>query len=1035
MPLVVPHWLAEHVDLSAISAVEQRPSDASLSVIAGSTRNLAQTTPAAASVDIEMLAATLVSVGIEEEAIHGAAVTGPLVVGRVLAMHPEPQKNGKTINWCLVDVGPAHNTRSIKGVTEADLAAAGAPESGARGIVCGAHNFAPGDLVVVALPGTVLPGPFPIAARKTYGHVSDGMICSTGELGLPSPATDGDPGIIVLPRDIKFAADALTPGQDAIALLGLGTEVLEINVTPDRGYQMSYRGVAREYALATGAAFTDPGLWGNPAGVERGLRETHAAAPETTADGFAVEVDDVAPIHGRIGCDRFVTRIVRGVDPTAPTPEWLARRLEDSGMRSISLIVDITNYVMLDLGQPIHAYDLDKVAAPIVVRRANSVVGAPSVVEPVETTSATASPVIAGSTRNLTESVNSERLTTLDDVDRALDAEDLLITDSPTGQRGSRVLGLAGVMGGASSEITDTTTDVLIECAHFDPASIARTARRHKLSSEAAKRFERGVDPALPPVAAQRVVDLIVAYAGGVADLAVSDYHVVTPPAPIDLPIDLPSRIVGVPYSRARIIEILQQIGCEIPVDHGVVEADGRRPDGLETTSTEPAKRGVELVRVIPPTWRPDLTEPIDLVEEIVRIDGYAKVPSILPPAPGSRGLTREQRAVKSVARTLAEAGMVETLSYPFVSTANPFQGEGALQLANPLADDRPLMRTSLLATLSETAQRNVSRGLSDFGIFEIGLVTLPVALDKAPAPLPPGAQRPDDATLAQIIEAVPSQPTHVAGLLVGNADLAGWWGSGRAASWRDALEAVALIAERVGAAVQFQRLPSDGPEAKQWHPGRAAVILIGDAGAGHGDAAVSPAPRDFAPELTQPIGVAGELHPNVCKAFGLPKRTVGFEVDLDALCAVTASEPVQATPVSSYPAAKEDFAFVVGADTPAERVRAVIAAAAGELLEDLTLFDIYEGEQLGADSKSLAFSLRLRAPDRTLEPQEVRNVRDAVIAAAGATGAVLRGTSESASDVFSGDEMQGTRAKLVREVLASDSNAADRPRKGVSHG
>nr|BFF17615.1 hypothetical protein GCM10025730_11360 [Promicromonospora thailandica] len=346
MPLIVKDWLADHVELPADLTAEQ-------------------------------LAADLVKVGLEEEAIHPAAVTGPLVVGRVLEQTPEPQKNGKTINWCRVDVGPEHND-----------------EQGARGIVCGAHNFGVGDLVVVALPGTVLPGPFPIAARKTYGHVSDGMICSVRELGI---GEDHD-GILVLTRAGHDAAD-LTPGQDAIALLGLGEEVLEINVTPDRGYAFSYRGVAREYAHSTGAKFTDHGL---PSGAE----------PAATADGFEVRVQDDAPINGVAGCDRFVTRIVRGIDPSAPTPAWMKHRLEGSGMRSISLAVDVTNYVMLDLGQPLHAYDLAKVAGPVVVRRAAA----------------------------------GERLTTLDDVDRALDTEDLLITDSPDGP-GSRVLGLAGVMG------------------------------------------------------------------------------------------------------------------------------------------------------------------------------------------------------------------------------------------------------------------------------------------------------------------------------------------------------------------------------------------------------------------------------------------------------------------------------------------------------------------------------------------------------------------------------------------------------------
>lgn len=854
MPLIVKDWLADHVEL---------PPD----------------------LTAERLAADLVKVGLEEEAVHGAAVTGPLVVGRVLEMNPEPQKNGKTINWCRVDVGPEHNVE------------------GSRGIVCGAHNFAPGDLVAVALPGTVLPGPFPIAARKTYGHVSDGMICSTAELGL---GDDGAHGIIVLPRDMGFAAEDLTPGQDAIALLGLGEEVLEINVTPDRGYAFSYRGVAREYAHSTGAKFTDRGL---ATGTE----------PSATPDGFEVRVQDEAPINGVVGCDRFVTRIVRGIDPSAPTPAWMKHRLEGSGMRSISLAVDITNYVMLDLGQPLHAYDLAKVSAPIVVRRAAA----------------------------------GERLTTLDDADRALDTEDLLITDSPD-STGSRVLGLAGVMGGASSEVSGTTTDVLVEAAHFDQITVARTARRHKLSSEAAKRFERGVDPHLPAVAAQRVVDLLVELGGGTADPAVSDLDTTaetTPQLPITLKVTEPTRLVGVEYTPEQVRSTLEEIGATV----------------------EPAGEGV--LTVTPPSWRPDLAEPADLVEEVVRIQGYDEVPSVLPAAPGGRGLTAEQRTRRSVARALAEAGFVETLSYPFVGVPE-YDALGlpaddrrrvSLRLANPMADDKPLMRTNLLVTLLETVRRNVSRGLTDLAVFEVGLVTIP-ASDALAAPALPGGVRPTDEQLAALAAAVPEQPRRVAGVLTGKRELAGWWGEGRAVGWEDALAAARLVAERAGADV----VVSADADHMPWHPGRCARLELTDGTV---------------------VGHAGELHPKVAETLGLPARPAAFEVDLTALVAAASGEPVVAAPVSAFPAAKEDFAFVVDGGVPAEAVRSAIVAGAGELLEDVALFDVFTGEQVGEGKKSLAYSLRLRAADRTLSANEVRAVRDAVVrSAADKVGAVLRG-------------------------------------------
>ncbi|GAB3169721.1 phenylalanine--tRNA ligase subunit beta [Myceligenerans halotolerans] len=869
MPRIVKDWLADHVELPA-------------------------------GLTAERLAEALVKVGLEEEEIHPAAVTGPLVVGRVLEQHPEPQKNGKTINWCQVDVGP-HNE---DGKPVAD---GGTP----RGIVCGAHNFGVGDLVVVSLPGTTLPGGFEIAARKTYGHVSDGMICSPAELGL-----DGDAGgIIVLPRDMGFAEADLTPGQDAIALLGLGEEVLEINVTPDRGYAFSYRGVAREYAHSTGATFTDRGAL---TGKE----------PAATPDGFEVRLEDASPIGGRVGCDRFVTRIVRGIDPAAPSPEWMRSRLENSGMRSISLAVDVTNYVMLDLGQPLHAYDLTQVAAPLVVRRATA----------------------------------GEKLTTLDDVERTLHTEDLLITDSPGGAAGSRVLSLAGVMGGASSEISGTTTDVLVEAAHFEPITVARMARRHKLPTEGAKRWERGVDPLLPAVAAQRVVDLLVEHGGGTADPAVGDVSATGGAAartPITLKATEPTRLSGVEYTPEQVRSTLEEVGCEVVP----TAASGAEP--------------VRTYAVTPPSWRPDLTNPADLVEEVVRIRGYDQIPSVLPQAPGGRGLTAEQRTRRSVARALAESGFVEVLSYPFVGSAD-YDALGlpdddarrtSVRLANPLAEDRPYMRTNLLVTLLETARRNVSRGLPDLAVFETGLVTRPAT--DAPAALTlPGGARPSDADLEALAAATPDQPRRVAGVLTGNREAAGWWGKGRAADWADALDAARLVAARAGVEVTATADAGHMP----WHPGRCAKLEAIDA-AGR----------------THLVGHAGELHPKVVEAFGLPARAAAFEVSLSTLVAVAPGEPVTAAPVSAFPAAKEDFAFVVDAGLPAAALRDAIMSGGGELLEDVSLFDIFTGEQIGEGRKSLAYAVRLRAADRTLSADEVRGAREAIVAAAEEVGAVLR--------------------------------------------
>ncbi|MBO3084282.1 phenylalanine--tRNA ligase subunit beta [Cellulomonas fengjieae] len=850
MPRIPLTWLAEHVEL---------PTD----------------------LTAERLAADLVRVGLEEEAIHAAAVTGPLVVGEVVELTPEPQKNGKTINWCRVDVGPEHNEPG------------GAP----RGIVCGAHNFAVGDRVVVALPGAVLPGPFAIASRKTYGHVSDGMICSARELGLG----EDHAGIIVL---AELGLDAPV-GTDARELLGLGEEVLEINVTPDRGYCFSMRGVAREYSLSTGAAFTDRGL---PTGDER-----------PAGGGFAVEIEDTAPIHGVPGADRFVAQVVRGVRANDPSPAWMQRRLQQAGMRPINLAVDVTNYVMLDIGQPLHAYDLAHLTEPIVVRRARP----------------------------------GERIRTLDDVERALDPEDLLITDSPDGV-GARAIGVAGVMGGGDSEVGATTVDLLVEAAHFDPVTVARSARRHKLPSEAAKRFERGVDPELPPVAVARAVALLVEHGGGVAG-PLTDLDRRVPVAPFDLDLELPARLVGVPYTPQEVRETLESIGCDV------------------------ADSGPGTVTVQAPSWRPDLVAGVDLVEEVARLRGYDAIPSTLPAAPSGAGLTQEQRTRRSVARALAESGLVEVLSYPFVGTEQldalnlPADDDRrrAVRLVNPLSDEQPFLRTNLLVTLLDTARRNVSRGESDLAIFELGLVTRP-APDAPPAPRLPGGVRPSGDELAALTAAVPAQPRRVAGVLAGMREPAGWWGTGRRADHTDAVAALRLVAAVVG----VELLVSADAEHAPWHPGRCARFTTSDGTL---------------------VGHAGELHPNVVSALGLPARTAAFELDLDVLLAAASPDPVQATPVSTFPVAKEDIALVVDAGVPAADVLDAVrvgatSSAAGDVLEEVRLFDVYSGAQVGEGHKSLAFSLRLRADDRTLTAQETAAVREAVVAEAhGRFGATLR--------------------------------------------
>ncbi|MGZ4495695.1 MAG: phenylalanine--tRNA ligase subunit beta, partial [Nocardioides sp.] len=697
----------------------------------------------------EDLAARLTALGLKLESLErpGSDITGPLVLGRVLTMEPEPQSNGKTINWCTVDVGDANGT--------------GEPQ----GIVCGAHNFAPGDLVVVVLPGGVLPGGFEISARKTYGHVSSGMICSATELGLVEPASAS--GIVVLPPD------AGEPGDDAFAVLPLRDEVIEFEINPDRAYALSLRGVAREAALGFDAPYRDP--------AER-------AVPAADDGGYPVVVEDPA------GCPVFVARTVTGFDPTAPTPRWLARRVQLAGMRPISLAVDVTNYVMLELGQPIHGYDGDKLSGPIVVRRATE----------------------------------GEQLTTLDGTRRTLSAEDLLITD------GSGPIGLAGVMGGQTTELSDTTSHVVIEAAHFDPVSIFRTQRRHKLPSEASKRFERGTDPLLPAAAADRVAELLVRFGGGRVSAGMTVVGEAPEPRTVTMATDLPARVTGMHIAPETTVAHLRAVGCEV----SLVGAG-------ETTA--------ETLTAVVPSWRPDVNDPFDLVEEVARVVGYEDIPSVLPTAPAGRGLTAAQSLRRRVGRTLAGAGFVEVVDFPFVGSAD-FDGLGlpaddarrtAMRIANPMSSEEPLMTTTLLPGLLKAAARNAGRGQADVALFETATVTLPRGT--VAAPILPVDRRPSEGEWDDLQKALPDQPQHLALTVSGQRESAGWWGAGRQACWADAIQAVRVVAAALGVELEV-RAATRAP----WHPGRCAELLVGEVS----------------------IGFAGELHPKVCTAYGVPTRT-----------------------------------------------------------------------------------------------------------------------------------------------------------------
>ncbi|MCW2679212.1 MAG: phenylalanyl-tRNA synthetase, beta subunit [Frankiales bacterium] len=776
------------------------------------------------------IAAALVRAGLEVEQVHryGHDVSG-VVTGEVLDVE-ELTEFKKPIRYCHVSVGERSHE-----------------------VVCGATNFKPGDRIAFALPGAVLPGDFRIATRQTYGHTSDGMICSGAELGL----SEESDGILVLPPDTPL-------GVDVVELLALRDEVLDIAVTPDRGYQLSIRGVAREAATAFGLPLEDPAL-------------VDAPAP---GDGHPVRVE------AEDGCDRYVARVITGLDPAAESPAWLQRRLVLAGMRPISLAVDVTNHVMVELGQPLHAFDLDALQGEVVVRRARE----------------------------------GERLTTLDGQDRKLDEADLLITD------GSGPIALAGVMGGGPTEVTATTTSILLESAHFAPLSIARTARRHKLPSEASRRYERGVDPALAPAAAEVAVRMLVELGGATAGPVTDVDSTPTPPV-LSLPLDAPGRLAGRDYSPQVVRQRLQDVGCTVTGD-----------DPLE---------------VVPPTWRPDLTGKAELIEEVLRLEGYDTIPVVLPSAPPGRGLTAEQRLRRTASRALAAQGLVEVVTAPFVGAQALEALGGGMEcpeVLNPLSAEEALLRPSLLPGLLSVLVRNTGRGLGDVAVYETGHVFVGTG-SSAPAPGVQGKPTPEE--LAALNAALPAQPRHAGLALSGS-------------SWDIAVSALVELGRALGLVLQPR-----ASDVFPYHPGRCAELLLDG----------------------RRVGLAGELHPRAIGALGLPARTCAAEADLDVLVAAAAAQgPLEAPHVSHFPPASVDVALVVDAATPASEVEAALRDGAGELLEALRLFDVFTGPQVGEGKRSLAYALRLRAPDRTLTDVEVLGARDAAVAEAGRrVGAVLR--------------------------------------------
>jgi phenylalanyl-tRNA synthetase beta chain len=731
-------------------------------------------------------------------------------------------------------------------------------------IVCGATNIAVGQRVPVALPGAVLPGDRRIERTEKMGVTSNGMLCSGDELRLTA---DGD-GILILPSETPLGA----PLTDLY-----GDVVLDVDVKPNRGDVLSLFGLAREVAAVTGAEVrfpeTDPPESGDP--IKRRL---------------AVDVEEPGL------CPRFVARLVSGVT-VGPSPDRVQMRLIAAGQRPVSNVVDVSNYVMLELGKPIHTFDAAAVHdGRIVARLARE----------------------------------GERMETLDHVDRALDPDTLLIAD-PAGP-----LGIAGVMGGAASEVSDDTIDVVIESAIFDPVSIRRTAFRYGLRSEASLRFEKGQEYRLARLGADRSARLIEEWAGGtVAAGAIDTNPTEPPPARVAFRPTRIDRLLGVDIPAEEQRALLARVGVATePAGAGTRVPVATGPQPLDVDAAE-----AEALVAIVPTWRRDLAIEADVAEEVARVRGYELIPDILPHTPMPHYRASSLRLRDAVREILVGAGLSETVSSALVAPAlverfpavddPPVLGEGTagrrpVTVTNPLSSQHSVMRQRLLGSLLEVAATNLRQGRDDIAIFEIGK----------------GYGTSDD-----------GEGTHewwrLGFVLTGPAEIPAWNRPARAYDLDDAKGFIELVARSLGLPRPVYTALTDDPTL---HPGRAARVVAGD-------------------ELA---GRVGELHPSLIDELGLrADRVIGAELAVAGLSGGQPTVPLGRTP-SRHPVVERDLAVVVPDDRPAGDVEAAIRRHAGPLLASVELFDIYRGRPLPDDRRSLAFRLVFAAGDRTLTEDEV---------------------------------------------------------------
>lgn len=769
----------------------------------------------------------------------------------------------------------AHPDSDHMWVTKVDVGAANVDKDGnpePLQIVCGAQNFNQGDHVVVATIGAVLPGDFKIKKSKLRGVVSCGMNCSARELGIGS---DHD-GIMILPEDAPI-------GMPLADYLKLSDSVLDLEITPNRPDCLSMVGMARE----VGAMYA--------VDVKNPLDEMEAALQEG-ADLPAIDELATVTVEDVDRCPRYTARVIKNVQ-VGPSPDWLAERVTAAGARSINNVVDVTNYILFLFGQPLHAFDYDKLVdetgkANVVVRAAKE----------------------------------GEKLLTLDGEEREL-TTDMTVIATP-----EKAVGLAGVMGGLDTEVTDETTTILLEAATFEPGRTSRTSRNLGLISESSMRYERRVDDVEIDRMSAAAAQLLAEVSGGIVVPGLIDvYNTKTESETLEFRIPRFQGMMGETIPRDFIVDMLQRLGCVV------------------------SEKDEQTLTVVPPTFRPDLEREIDLYEEVLRLYGMDRIPSTLPGGPGRVGIkTEAQRTMDKINNTLRACGLNETMTYSFADPHELEQlrmsteGMGIpVELLNPLNAEQSVMRQSIIPGLMRSVAYNQSRGVHNIQLYETGVVFFGAEGRKSPK---------ERNRLAVVMAGAMSDPS--------------WNQASIAFDFFDGKGVIeSLMRELAIAKPRFKALSAE--EAPHLQPGRAAQVLDGGT----------------------VLGWIGEIHPLACDAYDVQAPVVAFELDLDALikCARPARDYVD---VPVFPAVTMDVAFVVDESVTHEQLSRCISSAGGKLLDKAQLFDVYrDKERLGADKKSMAYALEYRAADRTLTTEEVDKQHARLIKkVCGATGAEVRG-------------------------------------------